>query len=1162
MEFAHIHCHNEFSYLDGFGSAQAYAKRAKELGFKYLGLTNHGNIDGLIRFQSACEKEGIIPIHGCEAYIVPDELIKEKGEKRNHITLLIKNQTGWQNLCKMLSKANIEGFYYKPRIGYKTLLEHSEGLICLTGCANNFLLTPNGEKYFKQLIKVFEEDLFLEVMPHNLQDQIELNNLCLKLSEKYNIPMVATNDCHYILKEQSKVQEVLLAIQSKAKWNDSNRWKFNIQGLHLRSYKEMEEAFIEQGIFNDEEITDILSWTIDICEACKNFRIEKQNINLPIVPGFEGNPGEITWNIAEKKLLAISQDWATEKINLYFERLREEWKLIEEKKFHRYFLIVHELILWCKENNIMTGPGRGSVGGSLLAFLLGITCVDPIQYNLLFSRFIAEDRIDLPDIDQDFEDQKRHLVREHLESLYGKENISSLSTFLSLKGRGIIRDVCRVFDVPLSEVDEFAKSIDDSETDENDKILPEAFKTEAGKYFYNKYPEICDIAAALEGTKKTVGQHAAALIISSEDLRNGNKGNLAIRSGELVSNWDMQDSEYIGLMKLDVLGLNTLSILNESKRLIANNEEKVFVYHPGSDSHCVINKIDNIKNNPLTKDLDIIDFDFEKIPLNDQDVFNYILEGNTVGMFQLSTWSTTNLIKQFNSLKSIEELSDIIALVRPGPYQSGMTAQYVDRKNNGTDWEKLHKKYEDIVKNTQGIVIYQEQIMEVVNKVAGLPYTTADKIRKVISKKRDVKEFKPYEEAFVKGCLEQKTFSKKQAEKFWEALQEHAKYSFNKSHSLSYAILSYWTAYTKFYFPYEFLCSCLTYGSEAKKEAIIEEAYRLGLKVLPPRVGVSDPVKWQVKDQTLYTPFIEIKGIGEKTAYQCGEIKDKPKPKLNRKADQKLSGFFKPTNQTEEVVSKKEKKSKIEKILTDIGAYGNEPSSNIQDYFSFRIGNGVNESNKKLMSLIVNKKDEGILELNIKPISNTPLIQEVSFGLKKTLSRCKDCELRSQCTKPVPPSPGIFNIAICGEAPGKFEDEKGIGFIGRSGELVWGELNKYDLTRKDFHVTNACHCFPYQTKTPTKEQIEICSKRWLFSELQEINCRLVLAFGNSCVTAFTGKTGGITSLNGKTEWNENIGAWICWCIHPSAVLRDPNKMREFQKGIENFVSKIEMIEMK
>ena len=214
------------------------------------------------------------------------------------------------------------------------------------------------------------------------------------------------------------------------------------------------------------------------------------------------------------------------------------------------------------------------------------------------------------------------------------------------------------------------------------------------------------------------------------------------------------------------------------------------------------------------------------------------------------------------------------------------------------------------------------------------------------------------------------------------------------------------------------------------------------------------------------------------------------------------------------------------------------------------------------MSLIENKKDEGILELNVKPISNTPLIQKVSFGLKKTLSRCKDCELRSQCTKPVPPSPGIFNIAICGEAPGKFEDEKGIGFIGRSGELVWGELSKYDLTRKDFHVTNACHCFPYKTKKPTKEQIEICSKRWLFSELQEINCHLILAFGNSCVTAFTGKTGGITSLNGKTEWNENIGAWICWCIHPSAVLRDPNKMKEFQKGIENFVAKIEMIECK
>jgi len=1159
MEFAHLHNHNEFSYLDGFGSAQAYAKRAKELGYKYLGLTNHGNIDGLIRFQSACEKEGIIPIHGCESYLVPDELVKEKGEKRNHITLLIKNQTGWQNLCKMLSKANIEGFYYKPRIGYKTLLEHSEGLICLTGCANNFLLTPNGENFFRKLINAFEEDLFLEVMPHNLQDQIELNNLCLKLSEKYNIPTVATNDCHYILKDQAKIQEVLLAIQSKAKWNDSNRWKFNIQGLHLRSIEEIQEAFICQGVLSDEEINDSLNCTIDICETCKDFRIEKQNINLPVVPGFEGNPGEITWEIAENKLLEISQDWDTNKINFYFERLREEWKLIEEKKFHRYFLIVHELILWCKENNIMTGPGRGSVGGSLLAYLLSITCVDPIQYNLLFSRFIAEDRIDLPDIDQDFEDQKRHLVREHLEALYGKENISSLSTFLSLKGRGIIRDVCRVFDIPLSEVDEFAKSIDDSEIDENDKILPEAFKTETGKYFYNKYPEQCDIAIALEGTKKTVGQHAAALIISNEDLRNGNKGNLAIRSGELVSNWDMQDSEYIGLMKLDVLGLNTLSILNETKRLIQNNEEKIFVYHPGSDCYCIVEK--DAFTNPID-DLDMIDLDFEKIPLNDQKVFDYIREGNTVGMFQLSTWSMKNLIKQFNSLKNIEELSDIVALVRPGPYQSGMTAQYIDRKNNKTQWEKLHKKYENIVKDTFGIIIYQEQIMEVINKVAGLPYATADKIRKVISKIRGAKGFKPYEESFVKGCLEQKTFNEKQAREFWAVLQEHARYSFNKSHSVEYAILSYWTAWCKFYFPYEFICSCLTYGSEAKKEEIIEEAYRLGLTIVPPRIGISDPVKWQIKDQKLYVPFIEIKGIGEKTAYKCGDI-SKPQtqePKSNKKTAPKLSGFFKPKNVDEENIVPANKKGKTEKILFEIGAYGNKPSGDIQSYFSFRIGNGVTNNNQKLIALVKNKDEEGILELKVKPVTKEPIIQENSFVAKKGLTRCHDCELREQCDKPVPASAGIFNIAIVGDAPGKKDNDKGVGFVGRSGDLVWTELGRYDLVRDNFHITNCCHCFPYKTKTPTQKEIETCTEKWLFSELQEIGCRLILAFGNSCITAFTGKKGGIASLNGKTEWNEKVGAWICWCIHPSSVLRDPAKMPEFKKGIANFVSKIELIE--
>lgn len=1128
MEFAHLHVHNEFSYLDGFGSAAAYAKRAKELGFKYLGLTNHGNIDGLIRFQSACEKEGIIPIHGCEAYLVPNEEIKEKGEKRNHITLLIKNQTGCQNLCKMLSKANIEGFYYKPRIGYKTLLEYSEGLVCLTGCAASFLTNKDGEQYLKQLKESFDDDLYLEVMPHHLQDQINLNNLCFDYSTKYNIPMVATNDCHYVLEHQSKIQEVLLAIQSKAKWNDSNRWKFNITGLHLRSIQEMKDAFIQQGVFQRNEIDSILDWSIDVCEKCQSFTIEKQNISLPNVPGFNGDAGKIIWNIAEKNLLEISNDWKEEKINLYFERLREEWKIINSKGFSKYFLIVHELILWCKQNGIMTGSGRGSVGGSLLANLLGITSkgVDPIKYNLLFSRFITEDRIDLPDIDQDFEDVKRNLVREHLEALYGKENISNLSTFLRLKGRGIIRDVCRVFDVPLTEVDEFAKSIEDGETDDNNKYIPEAIKTDIGKAFYKKYPKVCDIAIELEGTIKSCGRHASALIISSEDLREGNKGNLAIRQGELVSNWDMQDSEHIGLMKLDVLGLNTLSILNETKRLIGDNS-----------------------------------FDFEKIPLDDQKVFDYIREGNTIGMFQLSSWATTNLLKQFNSLTSIEELSDVIALVRPGPFKSGMTALYVDRKNNGTKWERKHKKYEDIVKDTFGIVTYQEQVMEVIYKVAGLPYTTADKIRKVISKKRDAKEFKPYEEAFVKGCLEQKTFSEKQAREFWIALQEYAAYSFNKSHSIQYAILSYWTAYMKYYFPYEFICSCLTYGSEAKKEEIIEEAYRLGLAVVPPRIGISDPVKWQVNDQKLYVPFIEIKGIGEKTAYKCGDIiSNKPEGKLNRKTSPKLSGFFKPKNDDENLLNEVKKKGKTEKILFEIGAYGNEPSANIQEYFSFRIGNGVTDNNQKLIALIKNKDDEGILELKTKPISKEPIIQEKSFSVKKGLSRCHSCELREQCDKPVPASAGIFNIAIVGDAPGKKDNDKGVGFVGRSGDLVWTELGRYDLARDNFHITNCCHCFPYKTKTPTQKEIETCTEKWLFSELQEIGCRLILAFGNSCITAFTGKKGGIASLNGKTEWNEKVGAWICWCIHPSSVLRDPNKMSEFKKGIENFVSKIELIE--
>lgn len=1145
IEFCHLHLHNEYSLLDGYGSAKAYVKRAKELGFTALGLTNHGNIDGLIKFQQECDKNKINPILGCEAYIVSDATQKIKGEKRGHVTLLIKNQQGYENLCKMLSWANLQGFYYKPRIDFDLLYDHCDGLVILTGCSATFLNLLGGEELLFDLKSRIKNDLYLEIMPHDMQEQKETNKLCDELSLKYKIPLVATNDCHYILPEDSKVQEVLLAIQTKALMSDPTRYRFSINGLYLKTHQEMQSSFSEQGCFSQEDVIDALTTTIEIVEKCKGFRIKKQDIYLPSVPGQIGEPGEFIWKIAEENLLKLAdeQSFSTERLNQYFDRLGEEWKIINGKHFAPYFCVVYELVQWCHKNDIMTGPGRGSVGGSLLAYLLRITTVDPIRFNLLFSRFIAEDRIDYPDIDLDFEDTKRHLIREHLEDLYGRDNISSISTFLSMKGRSAIRDVARVFEIPNFEVDAFAKAVGIEEGDDG-LIAETAKKTAEGRAFASKYPKELEIAIKLEGQIRGRGQHAAAVVISADNLTLGIRGNLVSISDMIVSNWDMSDSEYVGLMKLDILGLNTLSILNEAKRLIGLNKKKAMFYCSKSGCYFVEDR-DEFRNSFEAGLYHEIPFDFEKIPLDNKAVFKNVSDGNTVGVFQLNTHFVTKQLKQIRC-DNINQWSDIIALVRPGPFDSGMTQDYIDRKH-GKKWSKKHPVYEKIVIDTFGVIIYQEQIMEIVNKVAGLSYVIADKIRKAVAKKLDKKELKPFENAFIDGCIKTKTLSEQEAKEFWEALQSYARYVFNRSHSIEYAVVGYWTAYIKHYWPNEFICAALTYGSDAKKEEIIEEAYRLGLTLILPRVGVSDAIKWIVKDDALYVPFIEIKGVGEKTAIQCTTLQ--PKEKI-------VQGFFKRQ-------MKEKGKTKLETILEEIGGFGGEPTiTDFSRYFSFRVDIDKRPQYPKLIKKIPFGFAETeicrFLKLDVLR-GELNLIKQKIFSGHNNLDSCLSCLLSKETEYgPVPPSPGKFNIAIWGEAPGKDEDSQGIGFIGKSGELLWKELSRYDLYREDFHISNCCKCWPSKSKTPNKANIEQCW-RWNQIEIMSLDPCLILVFGNTGLKTFSDKDSGIISLSGTTTWSEKVGCWICWSIHPSAVLHNSSNKQLFENGIKNFTDKIKLL---
>jgi DNA polymerase-3 subunit alpha len=561
--FVHLHNHNEFSYLDGFGSAEQWVTRAKEMGFKYLGLTNHANIDGCLKFQKECDKQGIQPVLGAELYIVPNARDKSsRKEQRGHMTVLVKNELGWKELLKCISYSHLEGFYYKPRVDFDTILECDlSGWVVMSGCIASFINLEGIDPFIRELGDRMEGNFYYEIMPHDHPKQISHNDSLLE-EMLYKEWLVATHDCHYIRAEDEEVQQMLLYIQTNGKWKDP-RW-FDFQELYLKSADEMAKAFEEQGQFSRKSVMMAMRNTVKIAKMCCEFRIPKKKVSLPL-PNIEliVSEQQTLYDLCDKSRVPLEDgDWPLE----YWDRFQREIHLIEKKKFVRYFLIVWDLIRWCRENDIMVGPCRGSAGGSLVSYLMGITQLDPIEHKLSFSRFISEDRIDLPDIDLDFEKRKRGRVKKYLEETYGEYNVAGISTFSRLAGRGAIRDVGRAMELPSKEIDSFAKSI---EYGEEEGIKKACEESQACSLFADRYPEAIDFAIKLDGQIRGQSQHAAAVVLSAEDLREGDR--CALRKGrekELLICWDMDDSEYVGLLKLDILGLGTLSVLSEAAALL------------------------------------------------------------------------------------------------------------------------------------------------------------------------------------------------------------------------------------------------------------------------------------------------------------------------------------------------------------------------------------------------------------------------------------------------------------------------------------------------------------------------------------------------------------------------------------------------------------------
>ena len=740
----HMHVHTMFSILDGIGKPTEYAKRAKEFGMHSIAMTDHGNVDGAIRFQKACLDEGINPILGCEFYIV-ENLFSKSTRENCHMNIWAKNQQGWENILNMLTIASTDGFYYKPRIDPQTLLKHLDGICIGSACVATFLRKDWGMKLLDDLCDNMDKnDIYLEVMPSCSDMQVSLNKRLVELSVERDIKLIATGDCHYIYKEQSMAQATMMAINTKQTWNDPKRFHLEEEMYYMRSESEMRRDLAKQGVLTRSQIQQAINNTDEVASKCNQFRLAQVEVFLPRLKYLEEN--NITDDFYLTKLIeeGFKKKVFDKNLNIdvYRKRLNMEMELIRFKKFERYFLILWEVIDWCSKNNILVGPARGSSAGSLVCYLLNITRVDPIPYNLLFARFINPARIDLPDIDVDFEDRRKDDVRQHLENLYGKNNVAGVSAFGTLKVKNTLQDIARVFDIDRK----FIKKVSDSA----DGSVEDLLNNNYGKVFEDRYPDQANILRHLEGQIRGKTQHACGTVVSRDDLRNGDKAYLQFNKKEkrLVVNWDKNDIEFQGLMKLDVLGLNELTIQSDIMARI-------------------------YKNHGIKIEQDDID-------LNDKLVLRRFRQGKALGTFQSGTEGQIKFAKEMK-VDSFWDIVHINGLFRPGPLGSGSAKEYIRRKvNRDETWkDDTPAGLIPIVEYTKGIIIYQEQVMLAVVELANFDWATADKMRKVIAKSQGGEAIEKFRTQFVNGALDKGLLNEKEAESFFDDLISFGSYGFN-----------------------------------------------------------------------------------------------------------------------------------------------------------------------------------------------------------------------------------------------------------------------------------------------------------------------------------------------------------------------------------------------
>ncbi len=876
--FVPLHVHTQYSLLDGASRISDLCKKAADSGMPGLAVTDHGTMYGTFELVQEAKKNGIKPIIGCEVYVINADHTERKKCRLYHLVLLAKNDVGYKNLIKIVSEACLKGFYYKPRISKAFIKEHSEGIIALSACLggevnNNCInqvkevereVNKEAEDAAAEYKEIFGEDFYLEIQDHNYPEDRVVNRKVVKLADRLGCKIVATNDNHYTNSEDAKAHDALLCLQMQKYVADYPRMRFS-GTEYLKTQDEMLKMF--QDHLDPEVIRkavtetpmEIFNKITDNYKAFDESTMHMPKVDLPKGHSYETYLKELSFNYAKEKFVEITPEIE--------ERLNYELKIMNDSGFASYFIVVWDFIKWAREKGIPVGPGRGSAAGSLVAFVLGITNIDPLKYDLLFERFLNPERKAMPDIDTDFCIDRREEVIEYVKEKYGEDNVCQIITFNKMTSRAVIKDMARVLEYPYGKAEQLAKMIPVV----RGKPRKISWMLENHSEFAREYkndPEarqVIDLALTNEGINKSYGVHAAGVIISDVSV-NEVIPIAKSKDGSALTQFAMEECASMGLIKMDFLGLRNLTMIKRA-----------------------VDIIDAYKAKQLDLDVDSAEFkdkklDIDQIPLDDKDTFDTVSSGNLSGIFQLETSGGMRQVARDLSPNNLEDISALIALYRPGPLDTGMIDDFINRKSGKEKIKYDHPLLEPILRNTYGTIVYQEQIMQIVQSLGGFSLGEADLLRRAMGKKKP-EVLLPYKDKFLEGCkVNAQPVSVELGEKLFDQMLAFAEYCFNKSHSTAYGMVTYQTAYLKTHYPVEYLTSLFiaTSGDTDKIRFYLNEAERLDIKVDPPDVNKSElDFKADVAGRRIVFGLSAIKGVGAgaveelvRTRESGGDFKD------------------------------------------------------------------------------------------------------------------------------------------------------------------------------------------------------------------------------------------------------------------------------------------------